>query len=60
MRKLSFAQLDMVAGGGRVEANAYLDELCRKYGVTDRHEVLGRATREEVQHYCVLYLDYKE
>ena len=53
--KMSFEELEMVAGGDAAAADAYLRELRRKYGGRSPLETLARATHEEVDYLMALY-----
>lgn len=55
MKKLTFAELEMVAGGDQAAADAYLRELRKKYGGRSPLETLSRATEEEVDYLLALY-----
>ena len=55
MRQLSFDELEKVTGGDKAAADAYIRELCKKYGVKTKLEVLGIATDEELYHHLELY-----
>ena len=51
MKKImNVADLENIAGGGIKEANAYIDELLRKYGVTSTVELNKYVTDEELKH----------
>lgn len=52
-KELSLAELDLV-NGGRADSEAYLRELCRKYGVKNRYDALALATDEELVHHIEL------
>ena len=50
-KRLSLEELDKVAGGDGTAADAYLRELCRKYGTGNKFDALDKATEEEfIQH----------
>ena len=56
MKKImNVADLENIAGGGIKEANAYIDELLRKYGVTSTVELNKYVTDEELKHVMWLY-----
>ena len=55
MKKLTFAELEMVNGGDAVAAEAYLRELRKKCGGKSPLETLARATSEEVDYLMALY-----
>lgn len=55
MKKLTFAELEMVAGGDNAAAVAYLRELRKKYGGRFPLETLSRATEEEIDYLIALY-----
>ena len=55
MKKLTFAELEMVNGGDAVAAEAYLRELRKKYGGKSPLETLAKATSEEVDYLMALY-----
>ena len=45
----------MVTGGDAAAADAYLRELCKKYGVKNGLDALERATMEELLHHLSLF-----
>lgn len=55
MKKLTFAELEMVAGGDNAAAVAYLRELRKKYGGRSPLETMSRATEEEIDYLIALY-----
>lgn len=55
MKKLTFAELEMVNGGDAAAADAYLRELRKKYGGRSPLETLSRAAAEEVDYLMALY-----
>ena len=55
MKKLSFAELEMVTGGNTAAAEKYLAELRKRYGGRSPLETLSRATPEEVDYLMALY-----
>ena len=54
-KRLSIEELDKVAGGDGTATDAYLRELCRKYGTGNKLDALNKATEEEFLHHIELF-----